>query len=270
MNSTTHIEGLLLVAIVCYVCYVYEYSIPPTLLLCYIIFFLYLLLSLYSSNQYTRYEKISSQKHKIPRHIYTYCDTDNELIKKCITSWKQFHPFYKIHIITKQNFIQYVPGLDFTNVNSESYSEMICLSVLTDRGGIWLEPHVYLHESLDWVHAYQYNEESECVGYTDSDGNIQPWLLACIPNSSFITRWRNEYLSTIHTESHIESNDLFNLFTTSQPIKEKSLSLLPINNPSFFHLTWLYPFYPLLYKEPVILLNDSKMILNELGLVDYL
>jgi hypothetical protein len=265
MNSTTHIEGLLLVAIVCYVCYVYEYSIPPTLLLCYIIFFLYLLLSLYSSNQYTRYEKIESQKHKIPRQIYTYCDTENDLIKKCITSWKQFHPFYKVHIITKQNLIQYVPGLDFTNVMPESYSEIICLSVLTDRGGIWLDPHVYLQQSLDWVHSYQYNEQSECVGYTDSDGNIQPWLVACIPHSSFITKWRNVYLSSIHTNN--ESNDLF---YTSQPIKEKSLSLLPMNNISFFHLTWLYPFYPLVYKEPVVLLDNSKMIIEELGLVDYL
>ena len=58
---------------------------------------------------------------------------------------------------------------------------------------------------LNWVHNYQYNEKSEFVGYEQPTGEtfpgVESWFLACVPNSSFIKEWRDEFLSSLSFSS---------------------------------------------------------------------
>jgi hypothetical protein len=154
--------------------------------------------------EYNKYGKRSFSK--IPNVIYTYWNSPNRppLVEKCINSWRRHNPTYEIIILSQDNIKDYIPfdvnSLRFAKTQQQK-ADFIRIYLLSVNGGIWLDSSLYLNESLDWIHGYQYNENSEFVGYklkciqTTNIPVVENWFLACIPNSKFINDWKDKFYS---------------------------------------------------------------------------
>ena len=160
-----------------------------------------------SSYSHSEYIKYNTYSNKIPNVIYTYWHTEEKpkLVQKCINSWKRHNPTYKIIVLSKNNIRNYIPfdidSLRFANTQQQK-SDFIRIYLLSKNGGIWLDSTIYLNQSLDWINAYQYNENSEFIGYKingftqlDNSPVVENWFMACIPNSIFMNDWKNTFYS---------------------------------------------------------------------------
>jgi len=239
----------------------------------------------------TTYKSYDKVKTVIPRNIYTYWDhieTMTPVIKNCIKSWYSLHPFYNIHVITDNNINEYLPHLKLTD--SYRYnSELIRLSILAEKGGIWIDPSVHLTMNVDWVHSYLHYEQSELITFQKQSKCpvIDPFLIACKTNSSFMKRWKDEYISSLSFSIStykvmLESegiefdvlHELTHLMASAQRVihsGSEAISFVSSKGPLSSKWMTLYPFLPLLSKEPVIKYNKwNRSILEHLGLTLFL
>ena len=195
-----------------YISYKKQYSFLLLLLGSYILISLifYYIIRTHTHEEYTRYPLRT--KSKIPNVIYSYWHEKpfSPLVEKCIQSWKKHNPHYTIHMITNDTISTYIPfpisrwKLATTH---QQRSDCIRLYVLSEYGGIWIDASVYLSKPLDWVHSYQYYENSEMVGF-HIGGNqktpmVENWFFAAIPKSSFLQDWKKEFYR-MHSYSTVQ------------------------------------------------------------------
>lgn len=93
-------------------------------------------------------------------------------------------------ILTKKNYKGYVVIPEdisehpvFT-INSQRFRDLICLWVLTERGGIWINTPSSLELS--------YHSNKEFNGYYTPNG-IDTRYMECKKRTPFISAWRDEY-----------------------------------------------------------------------------
>jgi len=218
------------------------------------------------------YEVYHSSSSKIPSVIYTYWNDANRIpntVVKCIDSWKKWNPDYTIHIITNDNIQSYIP-FDLSLLRHadtpQRTSDFIRLYLLSTHGGIWMDATVYLSKSLDWVHGYQTSTECEFVGYIlDEDSprpNVESWFLACVPGSTFINDWKQQFfkLTEYETiESYIEmveqttnlsdigyNKNYLSIYVASQYILQKpnQCKLKLVSSITSLHSFKLFYFFP--------------------------
>ena len=137
--------------------------------------------------------------YKIPKIIWTYWDgPNNELVEKCIASWKKTNPNYEIIILNNENLQNYIQDdvLSFKFAdNPARTADFIRLAVLEKYGGIWIDATTILTQPLDWVH-----NGKEFTGYY-KEGNmtrpeypiIENWFLAAAKDCRFISMWKDEF-----------------------------------------------------------------------------
>ena len=144
-----------------------------------------------------------SSSSVIPSVIYTYWNDATRIphtVRKCLDSWKKWNPEYTIHMITNDNLASYLP-FELSSLRHadqpQRTSDFIRLYLLATHGGIWMDASVYLSRSLDWVHGYQTHTGCEFVGYVLDEHsprpNVESWFLACVPQSSFLQDWKNQF-----------------------------------------------------------------------------
>jgi hypothetical protein len=153
--------------------------------------------------EYTRYTL--SRTSDIPSVIYTYWHNDQlpDSVRSCINSWKQLHPGYTIHVITKDTLSDFVPEQVSSSwihaTTPQRFTDFLRLYLLSTKGGIWMDASIRLNRPLDWVHAYQRAEQSEYVGFEIKVFQqtkvpvIDSWFMASIPNSSFMKDWYDQF-----------------------------------------------------------------------------
>jgi hypothetical protein len=144
----------------------------------------------------------------IPKKIWTFWDSDTrpEVIDRCIQSWHRMCPSYEITILTPGNLSEYVDNA--TEILALPYSDtpqrladFIRLHVLYDHGGYWVDASILMFQSLDVFEEHQRRTQVELVGYylegftTDpAYPMIENWFFGCVPRSTFVGRWRNEFM----------------------------------------------------------------------------
>ena len=240
-------------------------------------------------DEYTKYPLVTQSK--IPNIIYTYWHDNNlpKFIKICINSWKIHNPSYNIIILNKDNINNYIPfdiyKLKFAKTHQQ-IADFIRIYILSTYGGIWLDSTIYLNKSLDWVHSYQVNENSEFVGFKiNSAGSyngpspkpiVENWFLSCIKNSYFMKDWTDmffsinnynsidEYITFIKTKTdlkNIDSPDYLTMHIACQyilqnPKHDYKLSLLQAEKGPFLYnvkINW-----NMFYLLPIILHFKGK------------
>ena len=194
-----------------------------------ILFYLLIIIILYqirTRNQFREYDD-PIKSSKIPKHIYTYWNDENipPLIKKCIDTWKKYNPTYQIHVIHKNNLSQYInPSTIPSRYTHQQQSDLIRLSVLETYGGIWMDASIYLNQSLDWIHTYQYKDQSEYIGFrilyyqTINIPVVESWFMASIKGSRFIKDWKNSFFKLKEYPSEKEYVDQLKKTTDIQGI----------------------------------------------------
>lgn len=139
------------------------------------------------------------KRKKIPKHIWTFWDTDNipDFIKKCIYTWKIHNPDYEITVLNKINIDHYLGKEEANKIRRWKYndtpqrfSDLVRLSVLEKYGGIWMDASMVCQKPLDWIHG-------SCVMYSipelSNDPILESWFIACTENNRFIRELNKEF-----------------------------------------------------------------------------
>lgn len=157
------------------------------------------------------YKSGHSNQSKIPNIIWTFWEGEpNKFVDKCILSWKNYNPEYKINIITKENYRDYInidlSKIKHTNDSLARYSDYIRLCILSKYGGIWIDASIICHSPFTWIHGIQKKTDCDMVGYyidgftTEEYLSFSPvienWFFACVPESKFVSEWKDELLRT--------------------------------------------------------------------------
>lgn len=154
------------------------------------------------------------QSHfSVPKTIWTYVSPltrslhGEELLQRCVDSWKTHHPDFRIVVMTDDDYRGYVthlPGeLNYTQrgahhhpVFHDEFSSLLRLYVLAEYGGVWLDPTVELKKPLtQWLFSVPTTFAGVCRGDVapPQPPDLDTWLLAAVPNHDWVIRWRDEY-----------------------------------------------------------------------------
>ena len=131
-------------------------------------------------------------------------------------------------ILTKKNYKGYVVIPDdisehpvFT-INSQRFRDLICLWVLTERGGIWINTPLSLELS--------YHSNKEFNGYYTKKG-IDTRYMECKKRTPFISAWRDEYSRMAQfpsVERYLESRSVGNIrYDNMDPLMVACKLILP-------------------------------------------
>lgn len=185
------------------------------------------------------YKSGHSNQSKIPNIIWTFWEGEpNKFVDKCILSWKNYNPEYKINIITKENYRDYInidlSKIKHTNDSLARYSDYIRLCILSKYGGIWIDASIICHSPFTWINAIQDETNCDTIGYyLDKFTNekylyyspvIESWFFACIPGSKFVNDWCAEFLETANYDTIDEY---------IKNVKESGIDLQKIDMPEY-------------------------------------
>lgn len=131
-------------------------------------------------------------------------------------------------ILTKKNYKGYVVIPEdisehpvFT-INSQRFRDLICLWVLTERGGIWINTPLSLELS--------YHSNKEFNGYYTKKG-IDTRYMECKKRTPFISAWRDEYSRMAQfpsVERYLESRSVGNIrYDNMDPLMVACKLILP-------------------------------------------
>jgi hypothetical protein len=166
--------------------------------------------------------------NQAPKRIWTYWDPlskdmDREdripkTVKMCLRNWAKWNPNYEIVLLTKKNYNGYVtiPSNVRTHPmfegNPSRFSELVRLWILAERGGIWMDPSVFLQAPLD---DWMFPKYAEFSGFYRKEWTkdperpmIEPWFMACNKGCELIIKWRDAFSELANypsMERYIES-----------------------------------------------------------------
>jgi hypothetical protein len=156
-------------------------------------------------------KNLSSSNKEIPKIIWTFWHDEKKipnLVKYCIETWKESNPDYKIYLLTKNNYHNFIniPKYitDHPNMNDyyARFSDMIRIHLLYEYGGVWMDASIICKESLDdWFFKDIQSHGKNFFGYyiqqniTDNRFPvIENWFIASTPKNIFILLWKNEFM----------------------------------------------------------------------------
>ena len=181
-----------------------------------------------------------AEYNQAPKIIWTYWEEPEQLdpkkrlsdhAKHAIRSWEEHHPNYEIILLTKKTYQGYVtiPEEIRTHpaLNPDYLRDLIKLWILTERGGVWIDPEIILNKPLDpWLFP-KYGELAAVIDRKKTSDPIHPVidprLIACNKGSIAIKRWRDEFSEIIqfpNVEQYIEHRNHIDHQRIHDPIKD--------------------------------------------------
>ncbi len=235
------------------------------------------------------YEKV------IPKIIWIYWDDEiikSKTVKACVDNIRLLHPDYEIKMLNKNTVHQYISfDLEMVeNLPLANKSDLIRLKLLSQYGGIYLDASTLLLEKLDWVLELNNSNGTDTLAYYTKDNTsdmnfpvIETWLLASIPNSTFINDWLKEYeecLNSPNPDEYYKNATLFNYksipldvayykcyFSAQTVIRESKnyrLSLVCADTDAFLYSLNVTPKWSNIALSEILLLNPVEKELPKL------
>lgn len=147
---------------------------------------------------YSRHESYESQ---IPKIIWTYWDGEEipEVVYKCVKTWRNHNPEYKIRIVTRKTIPEYLPDdniLSFRFTQTpQQVSDLVRVHLLATYGGVWADASIVMNKPLDVL--LQENPGYDFIGYTLSDDSpitryLENWFFMCTSHNTFVELWKEE------------------------------------------------------------------------------
>jgi hypothetical protein len=180
----------------------------------------------------------------IPRKIWMFSDNPDTL-----NIQNSLDPRDDLVILTKKNYKGYVVIPEdisehpvFT-INSQRFCDLICLWVLAEHGGIWINT-VHQEHDVSTVHQEHggiwininssleltYNSDKEFNGYYTPHG-IDTRYMECKKGTPFISAWRDEYSRMAQfpsVERYLESRSIGDIrYENMDPLMVACKLILP-------------------------------------------
>jgi hypothetical protein len=143
----------------------------------------------------------------VPKKIWTYWNDENmpPSVDLCIKSWRKINPDYEIIIMTKKNYREYVSIPDsianHPNMNDSHarFADLLRIYVIAEHGGIWADASIIMNQAInEWMYATTTSAEfygfHTFYKYERPHYIIENWFFAAPPNSSFVKKWRDEFI----------------------------------------------------------------------------
>jgi hypothetical protein len=150
----------------------------------------------------------SSFQAEIPKIIWSYWvqESPPEIVQKCVESWKKHCPDYEIRFLNRNTLSQWIPEFKLSDMRNNDgparESDFIRISLLSKYGGFWVDASIMMNRSMDYIRDIQSEKGCELVGYYIEKFTTRPeypvienWFFACVPGSSFLQKWRDEFMS---------------------------------------------------------------------------
>lgn len=141
---------------------------------------------------------------RIPKVMWTYwnSDTVSPFLKKCVGTWRRYHPEYQIIVMTPATLHLYMdPTLTRVpwNDSSARESDIIRVNVLAAYGGVWSDISMMLYgpcQPLQNVPAGTEFIGFFLGGFTTKPNSpvIESWWFATAPGGEFIVKWRDAFM----------------------------------------------------------------------------
>ena len=174
---------------------------------------------------------------EIPKTIWTYWDSDTlpEIVQKSIENWKRYSPEWTIHVVTPSNIKEFLPEVDFSKFRPNDFVQrhvdLIRLYLVSKYGGVWSDASIAVKRSHNWIIDEQKTKGFEFFGYyRESSTNkqeypvIENWFFAAVPNSNFVSKWRDEF------EKTGQYNDVKKYI---EDVKKQGVDIQDIPDPSY-------------------------------------
>ena len=133
----------------------------------------------------------------IPKTIYTYWNkTPSLLVQKCIQTFNKFDPDITVTVLDEnQTYVQEKP-IGFDSLSPQHQSDWLRLSLISERGGIWLDSTIIVLKShRHWIDMNSNKVHGFKVPF---DCNImENWAFAAPPAHPLIVSWREEFRQCI-------------------------------------------------------------------------
>lgn len=162
----------------------------------------------------------SSSPSDIPTTIWTFWDDIKMpvFVEKCIQSWTKFNPDHTVIVLNRSNVSTYLPDIDLekihgTNDNVQRFSDFVRIHILSTYGGFWFDASIICQAPITYIHDIQKQTGAEYIGfyidkftlpeYKSKSPVIENWCFGCVPNSTFMKDWRDEFtnLTKVNTPS---------------------------------------------------------------------
>lgn len=145
----------------------------------------------------------------IPKTLWTFWDGENppEIVQKSLANWRKYSPDWTINLVTPKNLKEFLPDIDFEKFRPKDFIQrkvdLIRLYLIAKYGGVWSDASIAVRRSHDWLVEEAARGGYEFIGYYREGSTknqtypvVENWLFGAIPNSGFVTKWRDEYEKT--------------------------------------------------------------------------
>jgi hypothetical protein len=148
-------------------------------------------------------------REEVPKIIWTYWDSPDipEIVKICLTSWKNHAQNYKINIINKNTAEQYVNMPEsWKELPAYRQSDIIRLLLLEKYGGIWIDASTILLKN-----PYSFVKQDGLTLFITPRTTLQNpvfenWFISAPPQNNIIKLWVSETLYAIKNQERYVSS----------------------------------------------------------------
>ena len=180
---------------------------------------------------------------------YQGFDLIPDLLKKCFKSVEKYRGNYKLVLLTKENMGDYVSipksiesRVESGEISFTHFSDIIRNTILSERGGIWLDATIYLTDELDIppVPFYTIKRPMNPNRKIVSDQKWTTFFIAGYPNNPLTCFTRDLLCSYFEKESKLIDYFLFDyafeLCYRTCPAAKKLVDDIPYNNTNVWFL----------------------------------
>jgi hypothetical protein len=115
-------------------------------------------------------------------------DKAPDISLKCVESWKYYNPDWKVVLLDSNNINDYIPldkELPGLNTNNISLGDIVRLSLMKHRGGVWADATVFCNKPLEnWA------PEGTFLFSTPMKGRrVASWFMKAEKDSYIMDKW---------------------------------------------------------------------------------
>ena len=216
----------------------------------------------------------------LPRTIFTYwhqgLDDAPPLVNCCVERMRQMNPSWEVIVHdagSAESIVQSIPvsARKLDRLSLPHLSDLIRTSLLIDHGGVWIDPTVYLSQSLDtWIHS-RMGAGIFLFSNPGRDRLISNWFIAASPSNAILKELFDalcEYWEYNHFRNHGREESRFEAILGRLVNRNLWLPRLWLSWP-FRKMLRVYPYMIYHYLFCDLVRQDSELarIYSEMPIV---